>query len=60
MKKRKFSFKKTALFFIVLILLVILGFLGIFVFETSSVGGNKSLDFEVEQGDTYYTLSDKL
>ncbi|MBR3140981.1 MAG: endolytic transglycosylase MltG [Methanobrevibacter sp.] len=37
-----------------------LGFLGIFVFETSSVGGNKSLDFEVEQGDTYYTLSDKL
>lgn len=60
MKRRKFSIKKTALFFIVLILLMVLIFLGVYVFETSSVGGNKAIDFEVEKGDNYYTISSKL
>ena len=61
MKRRKFSFKKTALFFIVLILLVGLSFLGVYFFQTSSVGGSdKPISVVVEAGDNYYTLSSKL
>ena len=61
MKRRKFSFKKTALFFIVLILLICLSFLGVFYFETSSVSSNsKPISLEVKAGDNYYTLAAKL
>ena len=60
MKRRKFSLKKTALFFIVLIILIVLSFLSVFVVETSSVGGNEVVSVEVAKGDNYYTLSSKL
>ncbi len=61
MKRRKFSFRKTALFFIVLILLIILVFLGLYKFNTSSVGGNdKAISIAVEKGDNYYTIASKL
>ena len=61
MKRRKFSFKKTALFFIVLILLLAVSFIGVYLFETSSVGGsNKPINIEVKEGDNYYTLSSDL
>ena len=60
-KRRKFSFRKTALFFIVLILLIILVFLGLYKFNTSSVGGNdKAISIVVEKGDNYYTIASKL
>lgn len=36
-------------------------FLGVYIFETSSVGGSdKAVSVEVEKGDNYYTLSSKL
>lgn len=61
MKRRKFSFKKTALFFIVLILLMVLSFVGVYVIETSSVGGsNKPVSVEIKEGDNYYTLCSTL
>lgn len=61
MKRRKFSFKKTALFFIVLIILVVLVFLGLYKFNTSAVSKNTdAVTVEVEKGDNYFTMASKL
>jgi len=61
MKKRKFSVKKTALFFIVLILLIILVFLGLYKFNTSAVSNDtKAITIKIEKGDNYFTMADKL
>lgn len=61
MKRRKFSFKKTALFFIVLIILLVLIFLGLYNFNTSKVSNNTDvITIEVEKGDNYFTMASKL
>lgn len=61
MKKRKFSIKKTALFLIVLIILVALIFLGLYKFNTSHVSNDKkAITVEVVEGDNYFKVASKL
>ncbi|MBQ9011308.1 MAG: endolytic transglycosylase MltG [Bacilli bacterium] len=61
MKRRRFSFRKFALFIIVLIILVFVCFLGLYKFETSAVSGKtKAITVEVEKGDNYFTMAKKL
>lgn len=60
-KRRKFSIKKFALFVIVLIILVIVGFLGLYKFETSPVSNNtKPITVTVDKGNNYYTIASML
>lgn len=60
-KRRKFSIKKFALFIIVLIILVIVGFLGLYKFETSPVSNNtQSVSVTVDKGSNYYTIASML
>lgn len=60
-KRRKFSIKKFALFIIVLIILVIVGFLGLYKFETGPVSNNtKSISITVDKGSNYYTIASML
>ena len=59
--RRKFSFKKTALFFIVLIILTVLLFLGLYKINTSRVSNDtKAIVVKVENGDNYFTMASKL
>ncbi len=61
MKRRKFSIKKTALFLIVLILLVALLFFGCYKINTARVGGStKTISLVVEEGDNYFKIASKL
>ena len=58
---RRFSIKKTALFLIVLIILIVIGFLTIYKFNTSSVSNDtKPVTIEVNTGDNYFTMAKKL
>jgi len=60
-KRRKFSIKKFALFIIVLIILIIVGFLGLYKFETSPVSNNtKPITVTVDKGNNYYTIASML
>ncbi len=60
-KRRKFSFKKTALFLIVLIILVVVIFLGLYKFETSAVSNDtKAITITVDKGNNYYTIAKML
>lgn len=60
-KRRKFSIKKFALFIIVLIILVIVGFLGLYKLETSPVSNNtESVTVTVDKGSNYYTIASML
>ncbi len=61
MKRRKFSIKKFALFIIVLIILAVVLFLGLYKLQTSSVSKEtKAIAVEVEKGDNYFTMASKL
>ena len=61
MKKRKFSIKKTALFLIVLILLMALLFLGIYKINTAKVGSStEAIVVEIQDGDNYFKIASKL
>lgn len=60
-KRRKFSIKKFALFLIVLIILIIVGFLGLYKFETGPVSNNtKPITVTVDKGSNYYTIASML
>lgn len=60
-KKRKFSIRKFLLFLIVLIILAIVVFIGLYKFETLAVSSDsKKIEFTVEEGNSYYTLADDL
>lgn len=60
-KKRKFSIRKFLMFLIVLIILAIVVFIGLYKFETLAVSSkSKKVEFTVEEGNSYYTLADEL
>lgn len=61
MKRRRFSFRKFALFLIVLIILAVVCFLGVYKFEVSPVSNStKAISIEVSKGDNYFTMASKL
>ena len=61
MKRRKFSFKKTALFFIVLVVFIAALLVGFYKFSISSFNSDtKAIIVEVEKGDNYFTMANKL
>lgn len=60
-KKRKFSVRKFALFLIVLIILAVVAFLGLYKIQTSPVSNNTDpKSIEVEKGSNFYTIAPKL
>lgn len=60
-RKRKFSVKKSALFLIVLIILAVVSFLGLYKIETSPVSDSTDpISIEVEKGSNFYTIAGKL
>ncbi len=60
-KRRKFSIKKFALFIIVLIILVIVAFLGLYKLQTDSVSNNTDpITITVDKGNNYYTIAEIL
>lgn len=60
-KRCKFSIKKFALFIIVLIILVIVGFLGLYKLQTGAVSNNTdSVTITVDKGNNYYTIAGML
>lgn len=60
-KKRKFSIRKFILFLIVLVILAIVIFIGLYKFNTLAVSNtSKKIEFTVEEGSSYYTLASSL
>lgn len=61
MKRRKFSFKKFALFLIVLIILVVVGLIGFYNMETKAVSKDTTpITVTIEKGSNYYTIAPML
>lgn len=58
--KRKFSFKKFFRFIFILIILDFLIFFLLYEYNISSVGGNKKVNFVIDKGMTFYSISSSL
>ncbi len=61
MKNRKISFKKCALFLIVLIILAVVAFLGLYQLQTGPVSKNTDpISVTIDKGSNYFTIAEVL